>query len=82
MSDEGGQQSRPARNWNEYSTAKRSDTAFCGQRGLFREATVTVAVQAEVLDPDTTERVKTSATGSWDKAVERDELGRYIEARH
>jgi hypothetical protein len=50
---------------------------------MFREATVTV-VQAEVLEPNTTERVKTSARGSWDEAVElseRDELGRYIEAR-
>jgi hypothetical protein len=36
------------------------------------------------LDANTTERVKTSATRSWDEAVElgeRDELGRYIEAR-
>lgn len=43
-----------------------------------REVTVTVAVQAEVLDPNTTERVKTSATRSWDEAVEvseRYELG-------
>jgi hypothetical protein len=50
---------------------------------LFSKVTVTVA-QAEVLDPYTTERVKTSARGSWDEAVElgeRDELGRYIEAR-
>jgi hypothetical protein len=44
----------------------------------FREVTVTVAVQAEVLDPNTTKRVKTSATQSWDEAVEvgeRYELG-------
>jgi len=48
---------------DEYST-KRLDCILETKR-LFREPTVTVAVQAEVLDPNATERVKISATGSW-----------------